>query len=58
MYANPPAKKAPTIHENIIGNPKPPKKPVLAGSTASIECIAGLETILKIIKPITIIEAI
>ena len=31
------AKKAPTIHEKTIGNPMPPKKPVVAGLTASIE---------------------
>ena len=42
----------------MIGNPSPPKNPVFAGSTASIDSIAGPETILKIIKPITIIEAI
>ena len=58
IYARPPAKKAPAIQENIIGKPKPPKNPVLAGSTASIEWIAGPDTILKIIKPAIIIDAI
>ena len=57
IYANPAAKNAPAIHENIIGSPNPPKKPVLAGSTASIESMAGPEIILKIIKPTTIIDA-
>ena len=58
MYAKPPAKNAPTIHENIIGNPKPPKKPVVAGLTASIDSIAGLDTNLRIIKPKRIINPI
>jgi len=44
--------------ENIIGNPKPPKNPVLAGLTASIDSIAGSETSLKIIKPTKIIDPI
>ena len=55
---NPPAKKAPTIHENTIGKPKPPKNPVLAGLTASIDSIAGSDTSLKIIKPTKIIDPI
>ena len=58
IYAKPAAKNAPAIHEKIIGNPKPPKNPVFAGSTASIDSIAGPDTILKIIKPKIIIEAI
>ena len=37
IYAKPPAKKAPTIQENMIGRPIPPKKPVVAGFTASID---------------------
>ena len=41
MKAKPPAKRAPTIQENTIGNPNPPRKPVLAGSTASIASIPG-----------------
>ena len=36
VKAKAPAKKAPTIHEKIIGKPMPPKKPVVAGLTASI----------------------
>jgi hypothetical protein len=58
IYARPPAKNAPTIHENTIGNPKPPRKPVVAGLTASIDSIAGSETSLKIIKPTKIIDPI
>ena len=58
MNANPPAKKAPAIQENIIGKPNPPKKPVLAGSTASIASIPGVAVILNIISPIITIPAI
>ena len=47
--ANPPAKKAPTIQEKIIGSPSPPKNPVLAGFTSSIASIPGSE-INRIIK--------
>ena len=46
------------IQENNIGIPKPPKKPVLAGSTASILSIPGPDTNLISNKPITIIPAI
>ena len=56
--ASPPAKKAPTIQEKIIGSPSPPKNPVLAGFTSSIASIPGSETILIIIIPVIIIAAI
>ena len=56
--ASPAAKKAPTIHENIIGNPKPPRNPVVAGLTASIASIPGSAVILIIIIPAIIIAAI
>ena len=49
--ANPPAKKAPTIQEKIIGSPSPPKNPVLAGFTSSIASIPGSETSRIIIIP-------
>ena len=53
--ASPPAKKAPTIQEKIIGNPSPPKNPVLAGFTPSIASIPGSETSrIIIIPPITV----
>ena len=57
-YARPPAKNPPTIHENITGIPKPPKNPVLAGSTASMPSIAGPEINLSKIIPTTIIPEI
>ena len=49
--ANPPAKKAPTIHEKIIGSPSPPRNPVLAGFTSSIASIPGSDTNRMIIIP-------
>ena len=57
-YAKAPAKKAPTIQENKIGRPMPPKKPVVAGLTASIDSIAGPEINLKRINPDTTTAAI
>ena len=36
IKATPAAKSPPTAQEKIIGNPKPPKKPLIAGLTASI----------------------
>ena len=57
MYAKPPAKKPPTIQENIIGKPMPPKKPVVAGLTASIDSIAGADINLNKINPTIIIAA-
>ena len=57
MYAKAPAKKAPTIHENNIGRPMPPKKPVVAGLTDSIDSIAGADITLNRISPTTIIAA-
>jgi hypothetical protein len=57
-YANPPAKKAPTIQENKIGRPMPPKKPVVAGLTASIDSIAGPDINLKRTNPVIITRAI
>ena len=36
-----PAKNAPTIHEKIIGNPNPPRKPVFAGFISSIASMPG-----------------
>ena len=56
--AKPAAKKAPTIHEKIIGNPKPPRNPVLAWLTASIASIPGSAVILIITIPATINPAI
>ena len=47
-----------SIHENNIGIPKPPRKPVLAGSTASILSIPGPATSRISNKPTTIIPAI
>ena len=41
MNAKPPAKNAPTIHEKIIGNPNPPRKPVFAGLISSIASMPG-----------------
>ena len=58
MKASPPAKNAPTIQEKIIGNPKPPRKPVFAGLTPSIASIPGSAVTLMIIIPETIIAAI
>ena len=58
INAKPPANTAPTIHEKIIGNPKPPRKPVLAGFTSSIASIPGSETNLTRIIPEMIIVAI
>ena len=56
--ANPPAKKAPTTQEKIIGRPNPPRKPVFAGSTFSIASIPGSDTKRIIIIPKMIIVAI
>ena len=50
MYAKAPAKKAPTIQENNIGRPIPPKNPVVAGFTDSIDSMAGADISLKIMK--------
>ena len=47
MYAKAPAKKAPTIQENNIGRPIPPKKPVVAGLTASIDTVFNKEMLQK-----------
>ena len=58
MYAKAPAKKAPTIQENNIGRPIPPKKPVVAGLTDSIDSIAGADINLKRINPTIIVAAI
>ena len=58
MKANPPANKAPITHENIIGNPKPPRNPVMAGSTDSIFSIPGSAVILIMITPVMINAAI
>ena len=41
-----------------MGNPRPPKKPVVAGLTASIDSIAGLEINLRRISPTIITTAI
>ena len=38
--ATPAAKKPPTIQENIMGRPRPPKKPAIAGLTSSILAVA------------------
>ena len=58
MNAKPPANKAPTIHEKTIGKPNPPRKPVLAGLTASIASMPGSAVTLIIIIPAMIIDAI
>ena len=47
IKARPAAKKAPTIQENTIGNPNPPRNPVVAGFTASIASILGSDVILN-----------
>ena len=40
IKATPAAKNPPTIQENIIGKPSPPKKPAMAGLTSSILSVA------------------
>ena len=46
------------IHENIIGIPKPPRKPVAAGSKASICSTAGEPMKFMKNKPIMIVREI
>jgi hypothetical protein len=58
IKASPPAKTAPTIQENIIGKPKPPRKPVDAGFVDSIASIPGAAVTLIAIIPPTIIPII
>ena len=56
--ATPAANKPPTIQDNNTGNPRPPRKPVFAGSIDSIFSIAGAEINLIKIIPIIIIDEI
>ena len=49
---------APTIHENIIGKPNPPRNPVAAGSNASIFSTAGEPTRFIKNKPVIIMRLI